>query len=126
VLGFILAKLASMVVVNQQQGEAGAKGEKGEAGAPGGVPAMLFGSVSAAGAKVTGSAGWTSAKIEAGRYRITFTAPFAAFSTPVACSGNDLLLVSTINTKNSFDVFLRTASTSVRTDSEFTFFCSGG
>jgi hypothetical protein len=128
VLGFILAKLASMVVVNQQQGEGGAKGEKGEAGAPGAGVTLLSGAVSAAGAKVSGSAGWTVANLGAGLYKVTFTVPFAAFSTPVATLQNSALETRTAYikqyTKEFFEV--ETLHAGARVNDNFNFMCTGG
>lgn len=106
-------------------GAAGAPGEKGEPGAPGGVPKFLFGQVTAAGEKLGGSSGWTVALIEAGVYKITITAPFAANCVPVATANTEARIASCSSLeKGAFRVTIVTTA-GAKTSTNFTFHVTG-
>lgn len=111
-----------------EKGAAGEKGEKGEVGAPGAGVTLLYGYVSSGGAKVSGSAGWTVEKLSEGRYKVTITAPFAAFSSPVAtiASATVEAYTWTVNNvlKGSFEV--RVNKGGAAAGSDFVFHCTGG
>jgi hypothetical protein len=113
-----------------EKGEKGEKGAKGENGAPGVGVTLLYGYVTSGGAKINGSAGWTVEKLAEGRYKVNITAPFAAFSSPVAspatasvegyvCEVNNVLA-------GSFEIRTVNAKTGALAGSDFVFHCTGG
>lgn len=83
-LAALLALGAALGVVNNaQKGDKGPAGAAGEAGIPGVGAKVIYGRINS-GAKVSGSAGWTSEKLGAGRVKVNVAPKFASALWPTA------------------------------------------
>jgi hypothetical protein len=131
-LSALLSLGAMLGVVNNsraaEKGDKGAAGAAGAEGPPGVGTTVIYGYIAANGVKQQGSAGFTSEKLAAGRYKINKTVPFAALCIPTA----NLVTVTLESWKiyvtsfaaGSFEVRVVNAAGALA-DLDFTFHCFG-